>query len=153
MKLYNSPEEIPYSTTRSIIIGTFDGIHHGHKQIIAQAEEGGFSPLVVTFTPHPRSLLSPGYAPPLITTDEERANLFCDEGVCEILLLPFEHYVHLTADQFLTAVILPLNPKKVVVGYNFFFGRNQSGNSSYLEWWCKQHNINTISVYYIIYKY
>ncbi|MCK5809347.1 bifunctional riboflavin kinase/FAD synthetase [bacterium] len=146
MALYTSINDAPFSENRSVIIGTFDGVHHGHKQIIKQAKEGGLVPLVVTFTPHPRALLSPGYEPPLITTDEEKIELFHQEGVADVLLLPFEEYMHLTADQFLTKVLTPLKPKRVVVGFNFFFGRNQSGDANYLDWWCRPSEIAVVVV-------
>lgn len=146
MTVYHAASDYAFCDNCSVIIGTFDGIHHGHRQIIQHARKGNLSPIAVTFTPHPRAVLSPEYEPPLITTDEEKVELFQQEGVNDILLLPFEEYLHLTADQFLTKVLLPLKPKRVVVGFNFFFGRNQSGNATYLNWWCKPHDIEVVVV-------
>ncbi len=146
MAVFQSVSDLPPVHNRSIVIGTFDGLHHGHKHIIREALKDGLSPLAITFSPHPRTLLSPGYAPPLLTTDTEKIHLFRKEGVEDVLLLPFERYLHLTADQFLGKVVKPLNPKRIVVGFNFFFGRNQSGSAEYLLWWCKPYGIEVTIV-------
>ncbi|HXL71570.1 MAG TPA: adenylyltransferase/cytidyltransferase family protein, partial [Rhizomicrobium sp.] len=77
----------------AITIGNFDGVHRGHRQILrrvaALARQEDWKSAVLTFHPHPAKLVAPASAPRLLTTLEERAQIILEQGIDEILVLPF----------------------------------------------------------------
>jgi len=117
-----------------VTIGTFDGVHVGHRAIMdtvvqrARALDG--TAVVYTFDPHPRKVVSPGRAPGLLTTLEQKLELIAASGVDLTVLEPFttafsgtppEHFVR----EYLHA---RLRPVEVYVGYNFRFGHHREGS-------------------------
>lgn len=111
-----------------MIIGNFDGVHTGHRAVIAEAARYG--PVVaITFCPHPLRVLRPEVAPLLISTDDERRALLVEAGVSEVVELEFTREVsHWSPEEFVSRVILPLHPCRVVVGQNFRFGHKAAGD-------------------------
>src|ERR1700761_1670209 len=92
--IYRNLTEIPDDFGPcAITIGNFDGVHCGHRhilrQVIAAAREEGWKSAVLTFDPHPAKLVTPATAPRLLTTLEERARIILEQGIDEILILPF----------------------------------------------------------------
>ena len=69
---------------RKIAVGEFDGVHLGHREVIAGADS------VLTFEPHPRTVVSPAAAPKLLTTLEQKADLIAALGVDELVVIPFD---------------------------------------------------------------
>jgi riboflavin kinase/FMN adenylyltransferase len=142
MNVYHSLDEVPPDFGPSALtIGNFDGVHFGHRQILrrlaALARENGWKPSVVTFDPHPTKLVAPERAPRLMTTPERRAELMADEGMQQVLILPFTRSVaQLSAEEFVTQILVGrLGAHAVLVGDNFRFGRGQAGNvQSLMEW-------------------
>jgi riboflavin kinase/FMN adenylyltransferase len=123
----------------AITIGNFDGVHCGHRQIIrrviAAAREEGWKSAVLTFDPHPARLLSPGSAPRLLTTVEERARIILQQGIDEILILPFTREIAaLGPEDFVREILVDkLKARAVLVGANFHFGKRASGDAAMLE--------------------
>lgn len=114
---------------RTVALGTFDGVHLGHRAVIADADT------VVTFDPHPMTVLAPGRVPPQLTTLERRARLVGDLGVDELVLVPFdEHTATQTAQAFVDEVLVgTLQARCVRVGENFRFGRDAEGTPALLR--------------------
>ena len=114
---------------RTVALGTFDGVHLGHRAVIAHADT------VVTFDPHPMTVLAPGRVPPQLTTLERRARLVGDLGVDELVLVPFdEHTATQTAGEFVAEVLVDaLRADCVRVGENFRFGRDAEGTPALLQ--------------------
>jgi riboflavin kinase / FMN adenylyltransferase len=111
---------------RSVAIGTFDGVHRGHRRVIEAAKTAGLPTTVVTFDPHPRIVL--GNQVELLTTLERRLELLAELGV-ETHVVPFTPELALaTPEEFAESVLRPLGTEVVVAGANFRFGRGRSGD-------------------------
>ena len=118
-------------TDRAIALGTFDGVHRGHRRVVEAAKAAGLPTTVVTFDPHPRIAL--GYQVELLTTLERRVELLQDLGV-EVHVVPFTSDLALqTPEQFAESVLRPLGTKVIAAGENFRFGRGRAGDLGTLE--------------------
>lgn len=128
-----------------ITIGTFDGVHNGHQQIIAQlrreAAATGGETVIITFHPHPRRIIQ-GQNPPvqLLTTLEEKLFLLEQQGVDHVVVVPFntafsnqtpaEYVQHFLFEKF--------HPHTVIIGYDHRFGKDRQGDYHLLEDFGKQ---------------
>ena len=113
-----------------VVIGNFDGVHPGHQAVLAEARrrEPGLPVVVVTFWPHPVSVLRPDAGPLLLTSLEERIELLTAAGAARVEVVTFtREFASFPPEKFVEEVLLPLNPARVVVGSNFRFGRGASG--------------------------
>jgi riboflavin kinase/FMN adenylyltransferase len=114
-----------------VVIGNFDGVHRGHVALLraAHSAEPGAPLAVVTFWPHPMSVIRPDQAPPLLTSLERRIELLKAAGADDVVVVPFTAEVAgWSPAQFVTAVLRPLQPRRVVVGENFRFGFRAAGD-------------------------
>jgi riboflavin kinase/FMN adenylyltransferase len=113
---------------RQVAIGTFDGVHLGHQAVIAGADT------VITFDPHPLSVLHPERAPKLITSFEVRRDLIAGLGVAELVVIPFsEEFARRSAEDFVERVLIEmLDARKVSIGENFNFGAEARGTPEML---------------------
>jgi riboflavin kinase/FMN adenylyltransferase len=113
-------------TDRAIALGTFDGVHLGHRRVVEAAKAAGLPTTVVTFDPHPRIALGNQVA--LLTTLERRIELLEELGV-DVHVVPFTSDLALqTPEEFAESVLRPLGAKVVAAGENFRFGRGRSGD-------------------------
>lgn len=117
-----------------ITIGNFDGVHAGHRQLLRRVVELGrennLKPAVLTFDPHPTRVVAPERAPRLLTTVEERVALIREQGVEEVVVLPFTPEVaRLSPEEFVERIVVgQLHARIVMVGDNFRFGHKQAGD-------------------------
>jgi riboflavin kinase/FMN adenylyltransferase len=112
---------------RAVAIGTFDGVHRGHRAAIEQAIAAGPRSTVVTFDPHPRRVL--GYDVELVTTLERRIELIEDIGPDELLVLEFTPELsRLEPEDFVRQVLEPLGTQVVVASDGFRFGKGRRGD-------------------------
>ncbi|MGZ6673403.1 MAG: riboflavin kinase, partial [Solirubrobacteraceae bacterium] len=114
---------------RRIAVGTFDGVHLGHREVIRGADT------VVTFEPHPAAIVAPGGAPRLLTTLERKAELMDDLGVQEFVVIPFDaDFAGRSAQSFIDDVLVgTLRAEHVSVGENFRFGHKAAGDDELLR--------------------
>ncbi|HEU4976709.1 MAG TPA: bifunctional riboflavin kinase/FAD synthetase [Baekduia sp.] len=126
MKLTYLPDAEP--RPRRVAIGTFDGVHLGHREVIAGADT------VVTFDPHPQSVVAPGTEPRLLTTLDRKAELVGALGVDELVVIPFDGaFAARSAEDFITHVLVErLQATHVSVGENFRFGHKAQGDAAML---------------------
>ena len=126
MKVTRLPDVEP--RPRRVALGTFDGVHRGHREVIRGADT------VLTFDPHPLSVIAPARTPPLLTTLERKAELVAGLGVDELVVVPFDRtFAALTADEFVERVIVErLRATHVSVGENFRFGHGAEGDAERL---------------------
>src|ERR1035441_4135369 len=94
MTVYRHLGEVPADFGPSALtIGNFDGVHFGHRRILRRlktlADERGWKPSVLTFDPHPTLVVAPERAPRLMTSPVRRAELMQEEGIAQVLILPF----------------------------------------------------------------
>ncbi|HKE81205.1 MAG TPA: bifunctional riboflavin kinase/FAD synthetase [Solirubrobacteraceae bacterium] len=115
--------------SRRIAIGTFDGVHLGHREVIRGADT------VVTFEPHPAAVVAPGGAPRLLTTLKRKAELIAGLGVDELVVIPFDReFAAHSAQSFVDDVVVGrLRAEHVSVGENFRFGHKAAGDQGLLR--------------------
>jgi|TARA_B110001469_G_scaffold118563_1_gene125416 riboflavin kinase/FMN adenylyltransferase len=117
-----------------VTIGTFDGVHFGHKEIIhklvADAKLAGKKSVLLTFFPHPRMVLQKDATIALINTIEERTFLLEKTGLDYLIIHPFSKaFSRLTALDFVRDLLVAqLNISKLIIGYDHHFGKNREGN-------------------------
>ena len=114
---------------RRLAVGEFDGVHVGHREVIAGADS------VLTFEPHPRTVVSPASAPKLLTTLEQKADLIAALGVDELIVIPFDGArMSQTAQEFIDHELVGhLRATHVSVGENFRFGHRARGDADLLR--------------------
>jgi riboflavin kinase/FMN adenylyltransferase len=117
---------------RAVALGTFDGVHLGHRRVLDAALAAGRTPTVVTFDPHPREAL--GYGVELLVPLERRLELLAEAGIEETLVVDFDlELAQLPPEGFAERVLRPLGTEVVVAGSNFRFGRGRTGDLGLLE--------------------
>jgi riboflavin kinase/FMN adenylyltransferase len=120
------------SRDRAVAIGTFDGVHRGHQQVLEAAADTGLVPTVVTFDPHPRVAL--GYGVELLSTLDRRLELFAEHGVEETLVVGFDHDLQqLEPEDFARDVLAAIGASVVVAGETFRFGHRRRGDLALLR--------------------
>ena len=114
---------------RKVAVGTFDGVHRGHREVIAGADT------VLTFDPHPQSVVAPHSTPRLLTTLERKAELVARLGVEELVVIPFDgQFAARSAQDFVDHVLVEtLGATHVSVGENFRFGHKAQGDAEMLR--------------------
>ena len=132
MRVARTPEELG-PRPRAVAVGTFDGVHLGHRAVVAAAVESGFPATAVTFDPHPRSVLGPDRVP-LLCSLERRLELLEELGVREALVVPFDRELAaLEPDAFAERWLAPLGAAVVAAGADFRFGRGRAGDLELLR--------------------
>ncbi len=114
-----------------VVIGNFDGVHPGHQEVLhaAKAAEPGVPLVVVTFWPHPASVVRPDGGPKLLTNLEDRVALLREAGADDVRVIEFTRELsQQSPGEFVEQHLLPLEPRRVVVGENFRFGHKASGD-------------------------
>ncbi len=125
------PEELE-NRPRAVALGTFDGVHVGHRRILRAAVDAGLTPTVVTFDPHPRVVL--GNRVELLTTLERRLELIAEAGIADVLVVPFTaELAALEPDGFVEAFLRPIGAEIVVAGADFRFGHGRAGDLELVE--------------------
>lgn len=132
-----------------ITIGTFDGVHLGHKaileELISQASKTGGDAVVVTFDPHPRIAL--GQQVYLLNTRDEKRRMFEDAGISNLVEIPFTpEFSKLSAEDFIEFLSTLLKPELVIIGYDHGFGHNRSGNIELFHKLGEKHGYRVDSV-------
>jgi len=118
----------PGSGPRSVAIGTFDGVHRGHREVIRGAGT------VLTFDPHPLSVIHPEATPKLISPFPVKRDLIAGLGVDELVIIPFDRgFSEQSAEEFVQDVLVArLDARRVSVGENFRFGKGAKGTAEFL---------------------
>ena len=134
MKTIHGIENFPADEASIVTIGTFDGVHLGHQQILKQlidtSRKSKLKSVLLTFFPHPRMVLQPDVPMHLIQTIEERERALAKTGLDYLVIHPFSaEFSRLSADDYVKRVLVQqLNVQKVVVGYDHRFGRNRTAS-------------------------
>lgn len=131
MKVARSPEALG-GGSRAVALGTFDGVHLGHRRVIETALEAGPEPTVVTFDPHPRTAF--GNRVELLTSLERRLELLSEAGVEAALIVEFTlELARLEPEEFVEKVLRPIGAKIAVAGADFRFGHGRKGDLELLR--------------------
>jgi riboflavin kinase/FMN adenylyltransferase len=140
MRLLRLPDDPPRLRPPDVVatIGNFDGVHRGHRTLIGRVVERaaalGLQSAVVTFDPHPLQVIRPQAAPPLLTTAEERAELFGELGVDNVLVWRFDASLQQTgAEDFLRQLGRWVRLRRLLFGPAFALGRGREGTPEVLQ--------------------
>lgn len=131
MKVARRPEELE-PRDRAVAIGSFDGVHRGHRRVLDAARSAEIPATVVTFWPHPRLVL--GNQVELLSTLERRLELLDEAGIDEVLVVEFTpELAKLEPGEFAESLLRQIGTRLIAVGKNFRFGRAAAGDPALLE--------------------
>jgi len=140
MHIYRHLEQLPHFQRSVITIGTFDGVHTGHAQILAQLRQEAAridgETVIITFYPHPRKVVKGGAEEVrLINTLEEKIQLLSWQQIDHLVIVPFtEAFSQMTAEEYITDFLLArFHPHTVIIGYDHRFGKGRQGDYHLLE--------------------
>ncbi|MFV8342492.1 bifunctional riboflavin kinase/FAD synthetase [Flavobacterium sp. XS2P39] len=154
MKIFHSINDFSSTKKTILTLGTFDGVHIGHKKIlekiIQKNENQNYESLVLTFFPHPRMVLQEHSDIKLLNTIDEKIDLLEQIGIENLVIHPFdEAFSRLTAEDFVKTVLVDrFHIQKIIIGYDHRFGRNRTANIDDLIAFGKQYDfeVEQISV-------
>src|SRR5882762_4546462 len=139
MRLFHGTDNAKIARPTVLTLGVFDGLHLGHqlimKTIVERARATGAVPTVITFDPHPRALLHPESAPPLLQTFDQKIEALGVLGIEQTIVIRFDQeFSQVRAEDFLRTVIAErLHAKEVYLGCGFAFGHGREGNIELLR--------------------
>lgn len=145
MKIFNSIQDFKTTSGTIVTLGTFDGVHIGHRKIIerlVQNTDEDTESLVLTFFPHPRMVLQGDSEIKLLNTIDEKAFLLEENGLDNLVIHPFDQaFSRLTAEEFVKNILVDIfNIKKIIIGHDHRFGRNRTANIDDLVVFGKEYN-------------
>ena len=139
MQVHTALNQLPAFKKAVITIGTFDGVHNGHKQVLyalkSTAQSVGGESVLITFDPHPRKVVSSAILGiRLLNTFEEKKKLLEKEGIDHLVIVPFtEKFANLSASEYIEEFLVAhFNPHTIIMGHDHQFGRNRQGNYALL---------------------
>jgi riboflavin kinase/FMN adenylyltransferase len=139
MRLFHGTDSPDISRSTVVTLGVFDGLHIGHqlimKTVVERARAAGAVPTVITFEPHPRAVLHPESAPPLLQTFDQKIEALGVLGIEQTIVIHFDKaFSQIRAEEFLREVIVDrLQAKEVYLGRGFAFGHNREGHIDLLR--------------------
>lgn len=139
MRLFHGIENARIARPTVLTLGVFDGLHRGHQLVMSTVVERALSlgamPTVLTFDPHPRAVLHPESAPPLLQTFDQKIEAFGVLGIEQVIVIRFNQaFAQIEAEDFLRDVVGErLQAREVYLGRGFAFGRGRRGNIELLQ--------------------
>lgn len=131
---------LPPNVTETVVtVGTFDGVHRGHRDVVeklvARAQKLGIPSVLVTFEPHPMEIVNPAAAPLLLTTREEKLEVLVETGLEYLAVVPFTATLSTySAEEFVARVLRRcFRMSELLIGYDHGFGRQRAGNAEVLS--------------------
>lgn len=148
MKVFRSIFDFNTSGKTIVTLGTFDGVHLGHKKIIAKllksAQIDDLETVVITFAQHPRNVLHKKETVGLLNTTEEKIQLLESSGIDNLIILNFDsHLSELSGEEFVKSILVDkLNLQKIIIGYDHRFGKNRACDIHDLINFGKKHHFD-----------
>lgn len=152
MQVFNGIDDLPVWNNPVVAVGAFDGVHQGHVRILQfltqQAEQVNGTSVVMTFNPHPRTVLQPGSDFFTINSLEDNLHLIEKQGVDVAILIPFtEAFSKMTYHQFVEEVLIDkLHAHTIVMGPNHAFGHHREGHHDNIKAFCDTHNLQVVDI-------
>jgi riboflavin kinase / FMN adenylyltransferase len=152
MRIFNDLSTLPKAENTVLTLGIFDGVHLGHRKIIEKLKKkaavSNCRNLVITFSPHPRNVISGKRDLKLLTTIEEKIKLLEEIGVENFLIINFtKEFSQLSSEKFFNDYIIErIGIKEIVVGYDHHFGKGRSGDINTLRKMGMQFGFDVTSV-------
>ena len=139
MAVFYEIEQLPVFNKAAITIGTFDGVHNGHKailqEVVSHAKAACGESILLTFEPHPRKVLFPDQPLGIITPLQQKLQLIADTGIQHIVVVPFTAaFAAMTATEYIKQFIVKIfQPHSIIIGYDHHFGHDRTGNINLLR--------------------
>ncbi len=152
MTVHYQLENLPDFINAVITIGTFDGVHTGHQQIIKQlieeAKNVNGESIIITFHPHPRKILGASKEIKLINTIEEKIELLAAKGIDHLVVIPFtEKFSQQTAEEYINDfLVAKFHPHTIIIGYDHRFGQGRKGDYHLMEDFCERCNYRLLEI-------
>ena len=133
-----------------LTLGTFDGVHKGHRKIISnlksEAKTNNLRSIILTFFPHPRNIVSSEIIKSISTIDE-KIKIFSDLGIDELIIQKFDKsFASMDAKEFIELLVNNLKIKKIIVGYNHRFGKNRSADINVLKDFSLKYDFEVLEI-------
>ena len=139
MAVFFDIQDLPDFKNAVITIGTFDGVHEGHKailhEVVSHAEHAGGESLLLTFEPHPRKLLFSDQPLGIITPLHQKLQLITETGINHIVVVPFtREFAGMSAQEYIEHFLVDIfHPHSIIIGYDHRFGHDRKGDLKLLE--------------------
>lgn len=153
MRVYKDIDALPEFRNAVLTIGTFDGVHIGHQKIISQMQSVAQScdgeTVIITFHPHPRTVVREGVGSvPILTTLPEKIALLDQFGVDNLVIAPFNQaFAQLSAEEYITTFLVQkFHPKAIIIGYDHRFGHDRKGDYQMLEQYGQKYGFAVIEI-------
>jgi riboflavin kinase/FMN adenylyltransferase len=152
MQIHRSIENLPHFTNAALTIGTFDGVHEGHKKIIdaliKEARSISGEAIIITFHPHPRKIVHPNEHLQLINTPEEKIELLGKTGIDHLVIVPFNQgFASQSADEYIENFLIEkFHPHTIIIGYDHHFGKDRKGNFMLLAEKADEYNYRLLEI-------
>ncbi|MCB0696893.1 MAG: riboflavin biosynthesis protein RibF, partial [Chitinophagaceae bacterium] len=152
MAIYYSIDDLPDFSNPVITIGTFDGVHMGHKVILKEVHNYGRKiggeTVLLTFEPHPRKLIFPDTPIEILTPLDKKVGLITNEGIQYIVVVPFtKDFASQSAEQYISDFLVKLfRPSVIIIGYDHQFGHDRKGDISLLRSMQKQYGYEVVEI-------
>lgn len=152
MQVFNGIDNLPVLNNPVVAVGAFDGVHLGHARILQfltqQAAQVNGTSMVITFDPHPRTVLQPDSDFFTINELEDNLHLIEKQGVDAVIVLPFtEALSKMTYQQFVEDVLIgKLHAHTIVMGPNHAFGHHREGHHDNIKAFCAAHDLQVVDI-------
>ena len=152
MTIYNNINEFSSTDNTILTIGTFDGVHLGHQKVLERltnsAKENNLKSTVLTFFPHPRTILNPDKPLKLINSVKERTELLNRSKVDNLIIHPFDkNFSELDPEKYVVEILVKkLKAKIILIGYDHKFGKNRTADITDLKIYGKKYGFKVIEI-------
>ena len=153
MVVHKNIDKLPAFRNAVITIGTFDGVHLGHRQILRmmceEAQKVDGEPVLITFFPHPRQVIASGQKQVfLLNTPEEKERLLAEQGIAHLVVVPFtEAFSMQDAREYIDDFLVRrFAPHTIIIGHDHRFGKSRSGNISLLRECAPAHGYRVVEI-------
>ncbi len=137
--VFHSLDSLPSFKNPVLTIGSFDGVHHGHKAILNEVVHAAKmidgESILITFEPHPRKIINPTTALGLLMDPNQKTQLLLEQGIDHIIFVPFTRdFSMLSAQEYVNDFLIKnFNPSKIIIGYDHKFGHSREGDITLLK--------------------
>ena len=152
MTIYNNINEFSSTNNTILTIGTFDGVHLGHQKVLERltnsAKENNLESTVLTFFPHPRTILNPNKPLKLINSVKEKTELLNRSKVDNLIIHPFDkNFSELDPEKYVVEILVKkLKAKIILIGYDHKFGKNRTADITDLKIYGKKYGFKVIEI-------
>ena len=152
MQVHKCIEKLPTFANAVITIGSFDGVHEGHRQIIEaltnEACRVNGESVIITFDPHPKKIVHPNEPLQLINTQQEKIELLASTGIDHLVIAPFSRaFAEQTAEEYISCFLFDrFHPHTIIIGYDHHFGKGRTGDFALLQQKATEYNYKLLEI-------